>query len=640
LHDSKVISASLQKPASQTIGESIRTCLFFILACFYLYLSVDLSLIYYNCGKILNYPVFFKGWSFFCETIFYPGGLASYLAALLAQSFSVSWLAAIIATLQLWLIYLCVNNILKTVKAASLVWISYIPPILLLILYTQYAPYFFPTMALLTALAFVCLYLKIEQKNKMSRLILFLLLSVTLYFLGGKSFPLFAAFCGIYELFFKRSWRTAILYLFSIVVIPYILGVFVLDISPVDIFNESLPYHGQATRPKNQLIIIYALYLLLPFCVFVFGLKNIFRNDSQSTVYDTNTHKKTVRKSPRQKIMLFSWYFQNNNLKWIFNSLLLFIITGIALFYYHDSQQKMQFKVDYYAYHRMWHKIPQVASDSKELLIIHMIDRGLYHTGRLPYDMFSYPQRFDVLMLSTKQLQLLHWHKFDFFLDIGLIDIAEHNLTELMEGWGRRPEILKSQALINMVKGNIPAAKIYLGKLRQSFFYNDWAQKYLDEINLDPNLSTDPEVGRLRSLMIKKDKNLIFTIPVDQLLLGLLDENKHNKMAFEYLMAFYMLTGQLDKFAQNIHRLNDFDYPNIPHLYEEAILLYNNSIKREPITLDRYQISLQSMERFAKVQKIFDRHMRDKAWVRNELIEKYGDSYLFYFVYRQSGLKK
>jgi len=639
LHNSKVISTSLRKPSSRDIGESIRTCLFFILACLYLYLSVDLSLIYYNCGKIKSYPVFFKGWVFFCESIFYPGGLASYLSALLAQSFSVNWLAAIIATLELWLIYICVNNILKTIKAASLVWVSYIPPILLLILYTQYAPYFFTTMALLMALAFVCLYLKIKKKKKLPRLILFLVLSVTLYFLGGKSFPLFAAFCGIYELFFKRSWRTAILYLFSIIVIPYILGVFVFDISTIDIFNNLLPCSWKAVRPKNQSIIIYAVYLLLPFCVFVFGLKKIFRNNSQSTVYNTNFNKKPNRKSKRRKTKRFSWYFQNNNLKWIFNSLLLFIITGIALFYYHDSQQKIQFKVDYYAHHRMWPKIPQIASNSTRTLVTHTLNRALYHTGRLPYGMFSYPQRPGFLLLNTKQLHQLHWYKFNVLLDLGFISMAECDLSEAISAYGCQPEILKCLALTNMVKGNIPDAKIYLGTLRKSFFYNDWVQAYLDKIKVDPNLSTDSEVKRLRSLMIKNGEIFDISNSIDQLLLRLLDENKHNKMAFEYLMAYYMLTGQLDKFAQNIQRLDNFGYPHIPRLYEEAILMYND-IMRKPISLDRYQISRQSIERAADFRKIYNRHMRNKFAAKNDLIKKYGDSYFFYFVYSQLGLKK
>ncbi|KKK59540.1 hypothetical protein LCGC14_3033340, partial [marine sediment metagenome] len=45
-------------------------------------------------------------------------------------------------------------------------------------------------------------------------------------------------------------------------------------------------------------------------------------------------------------------------------------------------------------------------------------------------------------------------------------------------------------------------------------------------------------------------------------------------MAFEYQMAIYLLTKQPAKVAENIGRLDDFGYPNIPRSYKEALLLH------------------------------------------------------------------
>ncbi len=50
----------------------------------------------------------------------------------------------------------------------------------------------------------------------------------------------------------------------------------------------------------------------------------------------------------------------------------------------------------------------------------------------------------------------------------------------------------------------------------------------------------------------------------EQLLLALLEQNKNNRMAFEYLMAHYLLTVQPEKLAAQMGRLKDFDYAEVP----------------------------------------------------------------------------
>ena len=110
-------------------------------------------------------------------------------------------------------------------------------------------------------------------------------------------------------------------------------------------------------------------------------------------------------------------------------------------------------------------------------------------------------------------------------------------------------------------------------------------------------------------------------------------------MAFEYLMACYLLTAQLDKFVQNLSRLDDFDYPKIPRLYEEAILIYQIATDRK-VDLKGHQISLESRQRFERINQTFDRYMRNKQAAFDEMAKDYGNSYFFYYTYGVSGMKK
>ena len=208
---------------SQDVGGLIRSSVFFILFYLYLWLDVDLRLIYHGAGEIINSPSFFTGWAFFRESLSRPGGLLEYTAALLSQLFYIGWAGALVATLQAWLICVCTGYFLIRYNYPRLRWVRFIAPILLLIIYTQYTYRFVTTTALSAALLFVCLYLKIITKNQRAawfHLAVFFVLSVILYYVAGGAYLLFAVLCAIYELLFGGRWLMGLLYLVSAITIP------------------------------------------------------------------------------------------------------------------------------------------------------------------------------------------------------------------------------------------------------------------------------------------------------------------------------------------------------------------------------------------------------------------------------------
>jgi hypothetical protein len=235
----------------------------------------------------------------------------------------------------------------------------------------------------------------------------------------------------------------------------------------------------------------------------------------------------------------------------------------------------------------------------------------------MPYDLFRFYQNPDTLFLTAAEHSESYWKKFDLFLDLGHVNMAEHELTESLATDGRRPMILKRLALANIAKRTIHTARVYLRALSKTLFDADWATDYLQQLQSDPTftLPADHEIQRLRRYMPVQDYGFS-PMPFEHILLDLLKKNARNRMAFEYLMSSYLLTGQLDKFVQNIHRLDDFDYVQIPPLYEQALLLYMHTEKK-PVDLHGRQISQLSRQRFA-----------------------HGDTFFFYSTYGLSGLKK
>ncbi len=201
---------SLRKLSSRDIGSMSRSLIFFVLFYLYLWFCVDLRLMYYGAGVITNFPVFYKGWAFFLTSLSYPGGPLEYLSAFLSQLFYYSWAGALVVTMQAWLLCVCIDYLSKATNLPRIRWMRFIPPILLLILYTRYTYHFPTTLAFLTALILVCLYLKMasSQTKIFGHLCTFLSLSVILYYLAGGAFLLFAVVCAIYELLFAKDTHT------------------------------------------------------------------------------------------------------------------------------------------------------------------------------------------------------------------------------------------------------------------------------------------------------------------------------------------------------------------------------------------------------------------------------------------------
>jgi len=643
-------------------GVAIRSVIFFVLLYLYLWLVVDLRLLYSGGGVITNFPVFFTDWPFFRTFLSRPGGLVEYLSAFLSQLVYYSWAGALVVTLQAWLLCLCTGYFFKVINAPRLRCIRFVPPILLLVIYGQYTYHFVTTMSLLAALLFASLYLRLVAKQvfqvcysptrcvprSLFDLLAFLVLSVVLYGLAAGAYLLFAVLCAIYELLFRRRWYMCLSYVLLAALLPYVAGVLFFDVSIVDAFTDLLPFSWKILdwpSRKEMVIVVHVLYLLLPLTALGLGLLQIAMKESRFSEKRSKSRlsKGHEKGRPAESSRVFAASLStctgSSTLRWLIESFVLFAVAAATAFFSYDPGRKALFAIHYYACHRMW---PQVLTTAHHYpysnSAANAVNRALYHTGRLGYDMFSYPQHPDALLLTAEDRDLRYWHKFDTQIDLGLMNMAEKNLVECMEIYGEHPMILKRLALINMVKGNYGSARIYLGAISNTLFHADWANHYLALLQSDPNLSTDARIQHLRSICLEQDHGGLFHAK-EKAFSALLEKNSQNRMAFEYLMAWHMLTKELNKVVENIKHLNDFDYPQIPRHYEEALLVYVYGTNK-PVYLDGRPFNPDMRRQIKHFSQTFNRYGRNKRAAFRELAGVYGDSYFFYHLYGFSGVKK
>jgi hypothetical protein len=604
------------------IGWINRDVVFFVSFYLYMWLVVDSRLIYYGNGVVIDCPVFFRGWTFFRETVFRPGGLVVYISGFLSEFLYYSWTGALVVTALAWGLYITTKALIDKTGARRFIGLGYVSPILMLILYSRYTHFIVVILALLLALIFTYFYLNFRPAGKLKSIIIFLFMSVVLYTAAAAAYFVFAALCVIYEVLFGRRWWLGLLYLLLAVVIVYVEGVLFFGVSIIESFSDLLPFSWKVITKhtphwEGMAEVLCILCFFVPAVVFLLGILRV------------------PILSGLKKETFFTGSSGTSVSKWFLMTIFLFSLAGGAVFYSYDSRLRSLFAVDYYAYHSKWDKLLKASrSCPNDFFVMHAVNRALYHTGRLATDMFAYPQHPGALFFpeETKDL-LLKCKRFDVHIDLGALNLAEIDLTQCLDINGQRPMILQYLALIKMVKGDLNSARVYLNALSRTLFFSDWAKRYLAELESNPELLGDEQIQNLRRVMPKKDQGFR-SYDNDKMLMDLLETNKHNRMAFEYLMGWYLLNGRVDKIALNIGRLNDFNYKQIPRLYEEALLVYKSDSKQE-VDLHGWKISAESVKRYNDFIDIYTRYAGGEHEVYNELLEDYGDSFLFYFFCRR-----
>jgi hypothetical protein len=398
-----------------------------------------------------------------------------------------------------------------------------------------------------------------------------------------QAYLVFVILWAIFEFFNRRNWRIGLLCLLSAVLIPLFANILFFNMDLFDAYRRILSLDPIAGR--SGLILKFGLLFFLPIAGLWRALWPVF-----------TTKRESERAKPGRTRMFLQHYRQSKH-RWPIETLALLIVTAGALLLTYDRFVKIHLRINYFARNKMWHKLLREArrlpAKDYSVFVCHDVNRSLYHTGRLAADMFSYPQHPSGLLSATKR-----YPELDILYELGHINRAEDTAYGGLALADYYPTALQKLALINILKGQTDAARTFLYALSKDFLYKDWAKRYLDRLEADPLLAADEHIQYMRSVMPVADNLRKAVTATDDLYLILLEKNKLNRMAFEYLMAWYLLNGRLEDFIQNLNRLDDFGYTNIPRHYAEAILLHTG-ITGRIVDLHGRKINVQTVSRFA-----------------------------------------
>ncbi|MBN1516396.1 hypothetical protein JXA32_07485 [Candidatus Sumerlaeota bacterium] len=622
---------------SRAIPSLFFWALFFLFGCLYL----DPKLIHYSLFPYWRLPPYVPGVDTFGILPDFPGKAITRLAAFLLHAYSDSWAGALIITATAWLLCWGAGQFISVMSGGRLRILRFIPAIVVLLQYSRCDHYLMENLSIASALLLLFCYTRAPIQRRAYRIIIFLSLSVVIYYAAVFAYLLFVALFVIYEALRRRDWINSVAQLAAGLLIPAAAGVLIFDLAFIEAYRCVLPYNPTIANTHtivlsiigyDGLVLYLFLYAYLPLAGLSGALWRINRDKTKPQPEDEEDADQNPTDTSQPWLMLIA-------------PLLLIIVFGGALFAT-DQTERKRLRISYYAQHEMWpellHEARDVASKDVDASYCHNVDRALHHSGRLLDDMFAFPQKagwelYDTDMTPSPYRPLgkieRNTELSECYYELGRVNDAEHCALDALSALQYNPRGIMRLALINIVKKRPDAARTFLRTLRKDRLYRDEAQALLDQLEQDPDFTTDQQIQQTRALLLDDDS--IGECSLE----ALLQKNKHNRMAFEYLMAHYLLTNQTDAIARNIRRLADFDYPAIPRALEEALVIHAFKTNSKPV-VQGYTISQESIAQFQACNEIFARNGYNPQAAYHEFAEKFGDSYFFYSIYGISGVKQ
>lgn len=264
------------------------------------------------------------------------------------------------------------------------------------------------------------------------------------------------------------------------------------------------------------------------------------------------------------------------------------------------------------------------------------VNLALLKTGRLAEEQFRYAQfRSFALPYGVQEVQNWGVVVCDIMMALGQVNYGEHWAYETLELNGDHPALLKRLADIQILKGNVESARVFLNLLAQNPVSATEARHKLDMLKTDPLGTNDLNLATLRKVVVGTDHPTHY-LPLETLIGQCLPNNRPNRLAYEFLMSSYLLTDKLDDFIANLPRMAQYDYPNIPRHWEEAILMQQRIKSMPPLDLRGKTIRSETVRDFEDFFAISRPFGQDLKAMKVALKPRFAKTFWYFYLFGQT----
>jgi len=609
----------------------------------YLWKGIEPHLLYYGFGVFTAYPVISLEGTFLRAAFRAPGGPISALAALLSQSYSQSWLGALTIAATLGVLFLGIQYLLRTVQVGKIRDLAWVPLLLALTIYNYYENPLPVLLAVGLSVWTSILYDVLPLKTSYGRTGSFLVLLCMVYFLAGASAFVFVAIICLTEALWQRKLMLMLMQLVMSIGGVLILGWLFFGLEPRAIYTAGTPWDAGKPLTFSPLAdwFVFVLHIYVPSLILVAFLGRVLwkAEANRDTWWGHRKGKPLFVRTAKP----FCWP-QGNSRVWVSLRMLLVTVTFILCLMLSRTPLHIERALHYHAQQRDWNSVLALARRMRGKHFftrsgIFDINRALAHQGRLGSELCTFPQDdFKTLLMSFDDMsgRLTRAKSLELDLDLGCPNAAEKDAYELLAQEGPSPPLLDALVRIHLVKGQYESARIVFQSLRKYVGSRQYVRRW-QSILADPaQAETDPLLQSWRRFKPTRNDTSIGISPVA--LRNLLEDTPGHRLAFEYLMACILLRNELEELIKRLPLLKPLGYKQLPRHYAEALLVHSLQTGT-PVDAHGWTIDPDIQRQFWEIRRIVTNLQGNDQMVFDTLAPKYGDTYMFYSMFRQCGLR-
>ena len=235
--------------------------------------------------------------------------------------------------------------------------------------------------------------------------------------------------------------------------------------------------------------------------------------------------------------------------------LLVAVVMGSLVWKNANFKAEKVMQYDFMATHQQWNRILEAINKEKpnNQIGVTVQNLALAMHGMLLDRMFEYNQNgIAGLLPDVKEDATSPIPTAEAFYQLGMVNVAQRTVFEAQEAildFQKSGRCYKRLAQTNLINGQYEVARKYLSALQKTLFYRDWANETLPLLGNEKAIAHHPEYGRLRQMAYKDDSYFSDHV-TPEMLESLYYTNTDNRLAYQYLLAYYMLTGDRERYNQ------------------------------------------------------------------------------------------
>ena len=503
----------------------------------------------------------------FIESLSVHGGFSVFAGEFLTQFFHIRVITALLVTSLLILLQQAVRKLIISVwHTRRLMVISWLPSLIYAILLTRQFYYVSGLAGLIIAVAGSVWHVRRTSDDRiLHRIIKGVILLAVVYWLTGGAFMSCALLLIISEIVrayengelkpLKTSFITCSAYLVAAVALPLLARTYLISDTTLQAFLSEAYYAVRIFFPLPLALAFVSVPLVL-------------------LIYRFLPTAVTLKSEMRAGLALV---------------FIMTVLTAAGILYFADFGEEREMAYENYVYSGRWDKVISMAEERQPSTDVQRaaLNLALGMTGRLSSDMFHFRQNKDALFVPYVRRGMTPFIAGDTHYHLGLYNFSQMFAMETIESTvdARLPSrAVRRVAEIYLLNGQTDIAGKFYALLSHTLFYRKEARHFLGLIGDTSKINNDPYLSHKRTKMpghdFFYDQNRM-----DYALASLVVSNPANLMAYEYLMAHYMLIKDLDGFIRNIGLMNQIVYDSIPVPYQEAAAYILTRLEDSPEAL-------------------------------------------------------